>query len=149
MTIPNQHDSAQKWYLIIYFHLRLCATFIMISNPSPENAKPICSICKKQFCNLGNLNLHMKGVHLRMRNYACEICGKAFKSNWYLTTHLRIHTGEKPFHCTKCTSSFADRSHFAQHVKHKHEEENVNHFTNSYSSKVCTLLLIKPHHGDN
>uniref|UniRef100_A0A3P8Y1J0 C2H2-type domain-containing protein n=1 Tax=Esox lucius TaxID=8010 RepID=A0A3P8Y1J0_ESOLU len=43
----------------------------------------------------------------------CPQCGKSFSSK-YMETHLRTHTGEKPYHCGDCGRSFS----FAKNVLH-------------------------------
>ena len=110
-----------------------------------------CQKCDKIVCSEQNLNLHMKRVHLQIKDYFCEQCpssfstkqelrshalshseernfkcnqcDKAFKTKSYLKIHGRIHSGEKPYFCEECGKSFSNQSQLISHKKERHSGE--------------------------
>ncbi|XP_077501525.1 zinc finger protein 764-like [Amblyomma americanum] len=46
--------------------------------------------------------------------HQCTPCGNVFKKRSHLVEHIRTHTGDRPYHCSDCDSTFAykdSRSH--------------------------------------
>ncbi len=52
--------------------------------------QPFCQVCNRSFCNIDNLNEHIKSLH-------CSYCGKGFKAKRDLQGHIVIHTGIHEF----------------------------------------------------
>lgn len=62
----------------------------------------------------------------RGKPFSCQFCSKAFKLKQHLTTHERVHTGDRPFKCSLCDNAFKQSSHLTRHMK-KHDMEGKVH----------------------
>jgi len=93
--------------------------------------------CGKEFPSLSSLVSHLdRGHTLSMTKYICfwKDCPrnlKPFDARYKLITHLRCHTGEKPYSCGRmdCRRSFSRLENLKLHVRtHTGEKPYVCHY---------------------
>lgn len=60
-----------------------------------------------------------KALRRTQKHFVCtyDNWGKEFTKSWNLVYHARIHTREKPFKCTYCRESFAQKGNLKRHLK--------------------------------
>ena len=101
-----------------------------------ENIRYSCSLCQMTFNTKVTFRYHNIQIHSTDKRYECKVCGirkptvshvrrherihsdfqfqcsfcpKKLSSQYTLTAHERLHTGEKSFKCSMCSAAFASR----------------------------------------
>ncbi|XP_017121706.1 zinc finger protein 93 [Drosophila elegans] len=76
-----------------------------------------CQICDHATHTKRALDSHVKIVHEKIRNFACQYCGKTFGKSHACKIHEMTHTGEKRCECKVCGKKFLYTESLTKHLK--------------------------------
>ena len=93
-----------------------------------------------------NLSSH-KRLHSGEKPHQYDMCPKKFAHSNNLIDHRRIHTGEKPFHCEFCKKKISSSTRFTKHQKGSHRRETVSLWLkfSQLIRRKKTHTAVRPH----
>lgn len=101
----------------------------------------ICDVCGRAFRLKKLLMVHLKRVHLKVKNHKCNICSYVSFERNDLIEHMRMHTGERSCLCDVCGKSFWGHTQLAAH-KQTHRDFTFFCQFCDYKSRKKALLKV-------
>ncbi|KAG8286422.1 hypothetical protein J6590_060341 [Homalodisca vitripennis] len=82
--------------------------------------------------------LFREHVNVCAPKFICNNCSKVFRTPSLVVRHMRIHTGERPYQCEICKSSFNQKEILQRHIAQRHATNRP------YKCKMCPKAYALP-----
>lgn len=109
-----------------------------------------CPVCGKIFHIQSKMQVHLKEVHIREKNYSCSICEQKFFSKSHVRNHMIKHFGDRVYQCEVCQKSYARQRTLKEHMRiHSSNKKIVCSICSKSFAHNCSLKLhMKMQHTD-
>ncbi|XP_005100107.1 zinc finger and BTB domain-containing protein 11 [Aplysia californica] len=84
-----------------------------------DRGKPKCNVCGQLFSRRGNLTTHMR-LHSGERPYQCSVCNKTFTRSDHLKGHMLLHEDGQRMACHHCKDMFDSADSLKYHLELQH-----------------------------
>ncbi|XP_035788245.1 zinc finger protein 572-like isoform X2 [Anopheles albimanus] len=87
-----------------------------------------CDVCGANLSSKRNLKYHQRSVHGGgvEKVFSCTICDRRFSLPYALKTHMKTHTGLRPYSCVYCNRVYGCGGDLVEHVaKHHIGNDNI------------------------
>lgn len=123
-TVRQCYKDKVSHCLIVIIHTELMIHLIESRWHRTNNGCIATVYCHKQHCYL-LITQHNYTCHLYPPTVQYDGCNKAYSRLENLKTHLRSHTGERPYLCKYegCGKAFSNASDCAKHMNRTHSSE--------------------------
>lgn len=109
-----------------------------------------CKICQKQLYNKDEYDIHqfyhVPNPKPKDAIFICDICGRGFQTERYLTSHLKQHTTD-PHNCLICNKEFENSTRLEVHLVRYHSP--CIYLTCDICGRICPNKQGLQSHKDN
>ncbi|KAA0186800.1 Protein glass [Fasciolopsis buskii] len=151
---PIQYNAEQSFgitdtHRVLSLDHPMCANEIHTKTCVANKQSSVCFLCARVYARPSTLKTHLR-THSGLRPYQCVGCGKKFSQVANLTAHMRTHSGDRPFQCPVCHRSFSQSSSVTTHMRtHSGERPYKCHMCSKAFADSSTLTKhIRVHSGE-
>ncbi|CAH1263958.1 ZNF91 [Branchiostoma lanceolatum] len=107
-----------------------------------------CEICGRRFPGQRQMERHRDQVHMNVRKFKCDVCGKDFKRKAELIIHMSVHTGVYSHLCMYCGKAFKVQACLKQHITiHLNIKKHACHLCGKAFNQKCNLRKHQESHN--
>lgn len=151
---PIQYNAEQSFSItdshrVLSFDHPMCTNDTHTKTCVTNKQSSVCFLCARVYARPSTLKTHLR-THSGLRPYQCIGCGKKFSQVANLTAHMRTHSGDRPFQCPVCHRSFSQSSSVTTHMRtHSGERPYKCHMCSKAFADSSTLTKhIRVHSGE-